>query len=155
MSKIGRNDPCPCGSGKKYKQCCLAKDEEAHRAERETHNAELAAQVLASRAAVGEQLDRSRESEAAAEAVWSLIEACRFTEAESAALEYIERFPETPGGYDLMSLLCEARGEPLAAAQWCRKVIEFMRAHPAIFTSKDEVQFRRRIQRLDPASSSG
>lgn len=23
--KIGRNDPCPCGSGKKYKSCCLAK----------------------------------------------------------------------------------------------------------------------------------
>lgn len=23
MKKIGRNDPCPCGSGKKYKQCCL------------------------------------------------------------------------------------------------------------------------------------
>lgn len=22
--KIGRNDPCPCGSGKKYKQCCCA-----------------------------------------------------------------------------------------------------------------------------------
>ncbi len=22
-SKIGRNDPCVCGSGKKYKQCCL------------------------------------------------------------------------------------------------------------------------------------
>ncbi len=20
--KIGRNDPCPCGSGRKYKQCC-------------------------------------------------------------------------------------------------------------------------------------
>ena len=24
--KIGRNDPCPCGSGKKYKNCCLRKD---------------------------------------------------------------------------------------------------------------------------------
>ncbi len=23
--KVGRNDPCPCGSGKKYKQCCLSK----------------------------------------------------------------------------------------------------------------------------------
>jgi SEC-C motif-containing protein len=23
--KVGRNDPCPCGSGKKYKHCCLAK----------------------------------------------------------------------------------------------------------------------------------
>ena len=22
MSKLGRNDPCPCGSGKKYKKCC-------------------------------------------------------------------------------------------------------------------------------------
>jgi uncharacterized protein YecA (UPF0149 family) len=21
--KAGRNDPCPCGSGRKYKQCCL------------------------------------------------------------------------------------------------------------------------------------
>ena len=24
--KVGRNDPCPCGSGKKYKHCCLRKD---------------------------------------------------------------------------------------------------------------------------------
>ena len=23
--KVGRNDPCPCGSGKKYKQCCMNK----------------------------------------------------------------------------------------------------------------------------------
>ena len=22
-SKLGRNDPCPCGSGRKYKKCCL------------------------------------------------------------------------------------------------------------------------------------
>ena len=26
MGKIGRNDPCPCGSGKKYKRCCLGLD---------------------------------------------------------------------------------------------------------------------------------
>ena len=25
-AKVGRNDPCPCGSGKKYKNCCWAKD---------------------------------------------------------------------------------------------------------------------------------
>ncbi|MEJ2727207.1 MAG: type I methionyl aminopeptidase [Deltaproteobacteria bacterium] len=24
--KVGRNDPCPCGSGKKYKKCCLGKE---------------------------------------------------------------------------------------------------------------------------------
>ncbi|MBO9497046.1 MULTISPECIES: SEC-C metal-binding domain-containing protein [Gammaproteobacteria] len=27
--KIGRNEPCPCGSDKKYKQCCLVKDQAA------------------------------------------------------------------------------------------------------------------------------
>jgi hypothetical protein len=27
--KVGRNDPCPCGSGQKYKKCCAAKDEAA------------------------------------------------------------------------------------------------------------------------------
>ena len=28
MKKIGRNDPCSCGSGKKYKQCCEGKSAE-------------------------------------------------------------------------------------------------------------------------------
>jgi preprotein translocase subunit SecA len=27
--KVGRNDPCPCGSGKKYKKCCLPREEQA------------------------------------------------------------------------------------------------------------------------------
>lgn len=26
MESIGRNDPCPCRSGKKYKKCCLEAD---------------------------------------------------------------------------------------------------------------------------------
>ncbi len=34
MPAPGRNDPCHCGSGKKYKQCCLDKDEAAAREER-------------------------------------------------------------------------------------------------------------------------
>ena len=25
LPKVGRNDPCPCGSGKKHKKCCLMK----------------------------------------------------------------------------------------------------------------------------------
>jgi mRNA-degrading endonuclease RelE of RelBE toxin-antitoxin system len=27
VAKVGRNDPCPCGSGKKYKKCCHSKDQ--------------------------------------------------------------------------------------------------------------------------------
>jgi hypothetical protein len=28
VARVGRNEPCPCGSGKKYKHCCIAKDQE-------------------------------------------------------------------------------------------------------------------------------
>lgn len=33
MTRIGRNDKCPCGSEKKYKQCCLIKEEELKKKE--------------------------------------------------------------------------------------------------------------------------
>jgi hypothetical protein len=33
MAQVGRNDPCPCGSGNKYKRCCMARDK-AEQAER-------------------------------------------------------------------------------------------------------------------------
>lgn len=42
MTPVGRNDPCPCGSGKKYKKCCMPKDTavdlEAYRANRAEEN---------------------------------------------------------------------------------------------------------------------
>lgn len=31
MSEVGRNDPCPCGSGRKYKRCCLEVERSALR----------------------------------------------------------------------------------------------------------------------------
>jgi tetratricopeptide (TPR) repeat protein len=34
MNAIGRNEPCPCGSGKKYKKCCLERDEALERQDR-------------------------------------------------------------------------------------------------------------------------
>jgi sRNA-binding protein len=50
---VGRNEPCPCGSGRKYKQCCLDKDEaearkarakEAEKAAKEAEKARKAAE---------------------------------------------------------------------------------------------------------------
>jgi len=37
LGKIGRNDPCPCGSGKKYKKCCMRKDAEDAAAANTSH----------------------------------------------------------------------------------------------------------------------
>ena len=50
MAKPGRNDPCPCGSGNKYKKCCLAKEEAVAReqlAKAEARRAERAAETAA------------------------------------------------------------------------------------------------------------
>jgi hypothetical protein len=45
--KVGRNDPCPCGSGKKYKKCCMDKDQAAERGQRVVLPVEVAAPAAA------------------------------------------------------------------------------------------------------------
>lgn len=42
LHQAGRNDPCPCGSGKKYKKCHMAADEAAVHAEAESLKNEAA-----------------------------------------------------------------------------------------------------------------
>jgi hypothetical protein len=44
---LGRNDPCHCGSGKKYKKCCMEKDQTAERKTLEENWAKSAAEVKA------------------------------------------------------------------------------------------------------------
>lgn len=45
--KIGRNDPCHCGSGNKYKKCCSSKDEAANHSEIAAQAAAKAAELAA------------------------------------------------------------------------------------------------------------
>jgi hypothetical protein len=67
--KIGRNDPCPCGSGNKYKKCCAAKDEAARVAEIQATAAKAAeAAAAATAAAEGERTDKEATSPTAAPA---------------------------------------------------------------------------------------
>jgi len=44
ITRPGRNEPCHCGSGRKYKHCCLAKDEAKAAKARAKAAAEAAAQ---------------------------------------------------------------------------------------------------------------
>ena len=115
MSKIGRNDPCPCGSGEKYKRCCQGKDEAAQRLAREASNAELQADVEAGQAAIAGQLDRYQQCTQATTAVFQLIQARNFAQAEAASREHMERFPEVPDGYE--ALLTALRAVRLRCAQ--------------------------------------
>ena len=61
---IGRNDPCHCGSGKKYKKCHLDKDEAADRKQRE--KAALNAAKVAAAAAEKEEKEGAAAGKPAA-----------------------------------------------------------------------------------------
>jgi hypothetical protein len=55
VTKTGRNDPCPCGSGKKYKYCCLKKEAEG--------KSEAIGRDRAWDTVIGKLLDFSREDQ--------------------------------------------------------------------------------------------
>jgi hypothetical protein len=44
MSKTGRNEACPCGSGRKFKRCCLGKQQEAGASLTEVQKAQISLQ---------------------------------------------------------------------------------------------------------------
>ena len=67
ISKPGRNDPCHCGSGKKYKKCHRAEDDAARTAELTAKNA--AAAAAAAEAAEADPEGAAAEEEAAKAAV--------------------------------------------------------------------------------------
>jgi hypothetical protein len=63
MSKIGRNDPCHCGSGQKYKKCHLPKDDAAKSAELAA--AAAAAAEAQAKADAEAEADKEKEDAAA------------------------------------------------------------------------------------------
>ena len=162
MAKPGRNDPCPCGSGNKYKKCCLAKEEEvereqlakadAKRAERaaaHTQNLREVKAAIAARLFVAEDADED-ELTIASNAAADLVRAGKLDEAEQAARDLLVRFPEGHDGYDRLGMVHEARGENRQAADCYRKVIEFIREHPDDYDPGFEDMFTKLVNRLDP-----
>jgi tetratricopeptide (TPR) repeat protein len=169
MANTGRNDPCPCGSGKKYKKCCLPKEEavmfEAHardqaarerRAEaRRAEQRRTKAEVLA-RLAGGIDLVDAEEDEltAASNDAVDLVRAGKLDEAEKAARDLLARFPEVLDGYDRLGMVYEARGDKKQAAYYYRKVIAFVRAHPEQYEPGFEAPFRQLVDELDPPAAT-
>jgi tetratricopeptide (TPR) repeat protein len=150
MAKIGRNDPCPCGSGKKYKRCCLAKVEEAERAERQ---ALAAAAVEPHPDHLGFCDDCYDALAAASNAVLDLVDAGKLDEAEQAAHELLERFPDVHDGYARLGLVCEVRGANRQAVEYYRKVIAFAREHPDLYDPEFEDGYQTLIDRLEPTAA--
>ena len=153
MPKIGRNDPCPCGSGKKYKHCCRDRDEAAAHAASVAAQAAAAAHYQQRQARLKErqaQLDHEDELARASNAVIDLLHAGKVDEAEQTARELLVRFPDVHDGYDRLGMVYEARGDHKAAADCYRQVVDFVRAHPELYDPEFELTFQGLIAKLDP-----
>ena len=136
MGQVGRNQPCPCGSGKKYKRCCLAQD--AARA-----SAALRAQAAD---AAGDEDDL----DAASNAVVDLIHAGRLDEAEAAARDLLLHYPEVVDGLERLGMVYEARGERKQAANYYRQAVGFILEHPEGFDGEIPTSLVEQANALDP-----
>lgn len=147
MAKIGRNDLCACGSGKKYKKCCLAKDEAL------AHQARAAAAPKPDQHGLSD--DRYDEMVTLSNGVIELIDDGKLDEAERAARDLLERFPEVHDGYARLGLICEVRGENRQAVDYYRKVIAFVREHADVYDPRFADGYQEPVDRLEPAETMG
>jgi tetratricopeptide (TPR) repeat protein len=145
MAKIGRNDPCHCNSGKKYKKCCMDSDQAAALAARP---AAVPARrpSLASYVQEHDELDELTE---ASNAVVDMVQAGNLDAAEQAAHDLLARFPDVHDGYDRLGMVCEARGNHRQAADYYRKGINVIRSHPDTYDPGFEAVFQKLVDRLE------
>jgi tetratricopeptide (TPR) repeat protein len=115
MAKIGRNAPCPCGSGKKYKKCCLP-----------LHTVSSLQQDSSTGYSIAglDDLDNLSNS------VVDLIKESRLDEAEKVCRELLSRYPDQIDGIDRSAEVYEARGNNKKAAQYYRKAAAFAKSNP-------------------------
>src|SRR5271168_301365 len=153
MAKIGRNDPCACGSGKKYKKCCMARDEAAALAARPAQAAAAPARQpsLANYFQENDELDELTE---ASNAVVDMVHAGDLDAAEQAAHDLLTRFPDVHDGYDRLGMVCEARGDHRQAADYYRRAINVIRNHPDNYDPAFEAVFQKLVDRLETQANA-
>ena len=141
MAKPGRNDPCHCGSGKKYKKCCQPKEQAAEgeviAKEQAARSERAAARRVEERQARAAFLERFAEAyevdeeleelTTASNAAVDLVNAGKLKEAEAAARDLIARYPDVHDGWDRLGMMYEAKGDNKAAADCYRRAA---RGHP-------------------------
>jgi hypothetical protein len=110
VNRVGRNEPCPCGSGKKYKKCCLSQYDEArqHIPANELHRLE---ERVKRREAVEKDITRGFE----------LLISKDFEKAMKLASTLLETCPEDDRIHDIQVNACMATGDYEKAFKICRR----------------------------------
>ena len=102
MKKTGRNELCPCGSGRKYKKCCIN-----------------APKLPQGGRYVYTDLDELSNQ------IPDLIDQQRFAEAEAVCSQLLEKYPEQIDGLHRFAELYEAQGNRQMAAEYYSKAANF------------------------------
>lgn len=121
MTKIGRNTPCPCGSGKKYKRCCLSDVTSTTRVN--TTRPRTESHVFY------EPVEDEHDIDKLSNSVVDLIDENRLDEAEEACARLLEEFPDCVDGIERLVAVHEARGNFKLAAEYARQTVAFMKEH--------------------------
>ena len=114
MAKIARNAPCPCGSGKKYKKCCLL-----HQGGTKRHPSKRKIRFIP----VYTELDQLSNS------VVDLIKKSKLDEAEAVSHKLLAEYPDQVDGFNRLAMVYEARGEKRKAAEYYRKAADFAKSN--------------------------
>src|SRR5262249_39786405 len=143
MAKIGRNDPCPCGSGKKNKKCCLGTHGvPAERAVSAVEPIKPPQHVCHS---CGNELDELNHR---ADRILDELLDDRVDDAEAHCHEFIRDLPGEAEGLDLLAMVCEARGQRRRALELLRQASDIAHANPE-YDAETRLLMRQRIEELE------
>ena len=148
MAKIGRNDPCPCGSGKKHKKCCSASgvspvaSVEIVPASSAPHHH---ACNVCGRDDDDDEIDEINER---ADHILEEILDGRVDDAEALCHDFIHDFPDDAEGFDLLSMVFEERGQREPALKLLRKALGIADANPE-YDDETRLLMRERLEELE------
>ena len=107
--KVGRNEPCPCGSGKKYKHCCRIKHEAARHA-----NDPVEKENLKAKQKEQERLIKDIEK------TFALLGSRQYAEAIRSALKLILKYPNEDRLHDIAATSYLYSGNNRKAIEICK-----------------------------------
>ena len=139
MAKTSRNAPWPCGSGKKYKKCCLAEEEAATAPKSPTEKSSVIRDFFE---------DDEDNLDELSNGVLDLIEAGKLDEAEEACAELRRQYPDVIDWMERTGMIHEARGETQKAIEYYRRCLTYIEENPVGFDEGSKDWYIRSIQKL-------
>ena len=121
-NNVGRNAPCPCGSGKKYKHCCLSKHEAAEQAKDMIQENNLKKKKRAQQKLI-QQIEKA----------FGLLSSNKYNQAINLALKLIKVYPNEDRLHDIAATGYLYAGEFKKAIEICKCRLEVAESEKSYF----------------------